>query len=94
MNLSATQGYPQAMINQQPAHQQSSRNHHSDFTMSMNRFQRKLTPLSDPTAPGNCIPYQLHKAVVQGREISCINMKPYECTELLVTLPELTSNLF
>lgn len=101
--LHSTQGHPQPMINQQPAHQQSSRNQSasaeehnniSNGSMSMNSLQRKLTPLPDPPTSGNHIPYQLQKALVQGKMIPCINMKPYVYTELLVTLPDLVSNFF
>lgn len=60
----------------------------------MNSLQRKLTPLPDPPTSGNHIPYRLEKALVQGKMIPCINMKPYVYTELLVTLPDLVSYFF
>lgn len=92
------------MINQQPAHQQPPRNQSvvqedrgnmTNGRMAMSNMQRcKLIPIPDPPTSGNHIPYKIQKALVEGKTIPCINMKPFIFTDLLVTLPDLTANFF
>lgn len=62
--------------------------------VTLNSLQKKLTPLPDPPTSGSHIPYKIQKALVQGKMIPCINMKPYVYSDLLVTLPDLVSNFF
>lgn len=81
----------------QTSRNQSQPEEHSNMTnggMSMNNLHRKLTPLPDPPTSGTHIPYKIQKALVQGKMIPCINMKPYVYTELLVTLQDLVTNFF
>ncbi|XP_056645394.1 uncharacterized protein LOC130450790 isoform X1 [Diorhabda sublineata] len=95
------------MVNQQPAHQptrtQSStapeeRNSITNgrSMLCINRNNNKLIPLSDtsPTSSSNTIPYKMQKALVEGKMIPCINMKPNVWKDMLVTLPDLVTNFF
>lgn len=89
------------MINQQPAHQQSVRTQAQDEQQSMtngrmpvNNLQRELIPIAETPTSGAHIPYKMQKALIETRMIPCINMKPYVYNELLVTIPDLTEQLF
>lgn len=55
---------------------------------------KKLTPIAETPTSGTHIPYKLQKALVEGKMIHCINMKPYVWTELLVTLPDIINHFF
>uniref|UniRef100_A0A6P7GL19 Uncharacterized protein LOC114339461 isoform X2 n=1 Tax=Diabrotica virgifera virgifera TaxID=50390 RepID=A0A6P7GL19_DIAVI len=92
------------MVNQQPAHQSSrtpvahSAEQREALTngRSINRNNSgKPIQLSDaPTAGTNNIPYKVQKALVEGKMIPCINMKPNIWTDMLVSLPDLITNFF
>lgn len=57
--------------------------------------RNKLSTLPDaPPASSNSIPYKIQKALVEGKMIPCINMKPNVWTEMLVSLPDLVTNFF
>lgn len=55
---------------------------------------KKLTPIAETPTSGTHIPYKIQKALVEGKMIPCINMKPYVWTELLVTLPDIINHFF
>ncbi|CAG9828391.1 unnamed protein product [Diabrotica balteata] len=96
------------MVNQQPAHQSSrtqatttpeERNTITNGRSMMNSVNRnnnsKLIQLTDaPTAGSNNIPYKVQKALVEGKMIPCINMKPNVWTDMLVSLPDLITHFF
>ncbi|XP_063928611.1 uncharacterized protein LOC135141445 isoform X1 [Zophobas morio] len=92
------------LINQQPAHQQSSRSQPSTFAeeqhsmsngqMCLEDVNCKLIAIPEPPTSSNHIPYKMQKALVEGKLLPCINMKPYVYAELLVTLPDLIMNFF
>ncbi|XP_072402449.1 uncharacterized protein [Diabrotica undecimpunctata] len=96
------------MVNQQPAHQSSrtqatttpeERNTITNGRSMMNSVNRnnnsKLIQLSDaPAAGSNNIPYKVQKALVEGKMIPCINMKPNAWTDMLVSLPDLITHFF
>ncbi|KAG8224110.1 hypothetical protein J437_LFUL001804 [Ladona fulva] len=54
----------------------------------------KLMQIPETQATGQHMPYKVSKAYVEGLLIPCINFKPYIYTELLMTLPDLTSHFF
>ncbi|CAH1377575.1 hypothetical protein MTP99_018976 [Tenebrio molitor] len=88
----------------QPAHQQSSRTQPSTFAeeqhsmsngqMCLDDVNCKLISIPEPPTSSNHIPYKMQKALVEGKLLPCINMKPYVYAELLVTLPDLIMNFF
>ena len=92
------------LINQQPAHQQSSRSQPSTFAeeqhsmsngqMCLEDVNCKLIAIPEPPTSSNHIPYKMQKALVEGKLLPCINMKPYVYAELMVTLPDLIMNFF
>ncbi|XP_066993187.1 uncharacterized protein [Anabrus simplex] len=55
---------------------------------------RKLIQISETTTSGNHNPYQVQKALVEGKMVPCINSKPFIYSELLMTLPDLISHFF
>lgn len=97
------------LVNQNPAHQASSRtqttastaqdstltNGRSLLNNAANRNKLINLPESPPaTTPGTNIPYKMQKAQVQGKMLSLINMKANVYTEHLVTLQDLVANFF
>ncbi|PZC75229.1 uncharacterized protein LOC110378845 [Helicoverpa armigera] len=56
--------------------------------------RKRLTPIPDITITGNHTPYKVQKALVENTMVPCINAKPYQYTELLMTLPDLASHFF
>ncbi|KAJ8975806.1 hypothetical protein NQ317_013737 [Molorchus minor] len=94
------------MVNQQPAHQPArtqtstasdDRNNMTNGRSLINNSgnRSKLSNLPDtPQTSGNNIPYKIQKALVEGKMIPCINMKPNVWTDMLVTLPDLVTNFF
>ncbi|KAL0870339.1 hypothetical protein ABMA27_005355 [Loxostege sticticalis] len=56
--------------------------------------RRRLTPIPDIHITGNHTPYKVQKALVENTMVPCINAKPYQYTELLMTLPDLASHFF
>lgn len=61
--------------------------------MSLNNA-KKLVQIPDTPTGGSHIPYKMQKALVEGKMIHCINMKPFVYTEMLVTLTDLTAIFF
>lgn len=55
---------------------------------------KRLTPIADINITGNHTPYRVQKALVENTMVPCINAKPYQYTELLMTLPDLASYFF
>ncbi|XP_065166278.1 uncharacterized protein [Atheta coriaria] len=83
------------IINQQPAHQQprSTATPQDDRTNGrIIGVQRKVVSMSN-THETN-IPYKLSKAMVDGKILPAINMKPYMYNDLLVTLQDLVNYFF
>ncbi|XP_013183800.1 uncharacterized protein LOC106129698 [Amyelois transitella] len=56
--------------------------------------RKRLTAIPDITITGNHTPYKVQKALVENTMVPCINAKPYQYTELLMTLPDLASHFF
>ncbi|CAB3244136.1 unnamed protein product [Arctia plantaginis] len=56
--------------------------------------RKRLTPIPDVSITGNHTPYRVQKALVENTMVPCINAKPYQYTELLMTLPDLASYFF
>ncbi|KAJ8718308.1 hypothetical protein PYW08_002545 [Mythimna loreyi] len=56
--------------------------------------RKRLTPIPDINITGNHTPYKVQKALVENTMVPCINAKPYQYTELLMTLPDLASHFF
>ncbi|XP_038221877.1 uncharacterized protein LOC119839587 [Zerene cesonia] len=56
--------------------------------------RKRLTPIPDISTIGNHTPYKVQKALVENTMVPCINAKPYQYTELLMTLPDLASHFF
>lgn len=56
--------------------------------------RKRLTPIPDISITGNHTPYKVQKALVENTMVPCINAKPYQYTELLMTLPDLASHFF
>lgn len=56
--------------------------------------RKRLTPIPDISINGNHTPYKVQKAVVENTMVPCINAKPYQYAELLMTLPDLASHFF
>ncbi|XP_041980591.1 uncharacterized protein LOC121734189 [Aricia agestis] len=56
--------------------------------------RKRLTPIADISITGNHTPYKVQKALVENTMVPCINAKPYQNTELLMTLPDLASHFF
>ncbi|XP_023309869.1 uncharacterized protein LOC108916953 isoform X1 [Anoplophora glabripennis] len=93
------------LVNQQPAHQstrtqsasvseeRSSMTNGRSVLNNVNRNKLSTLPDAPPTS-GNNIPYKIQKALVEGKMIPCINMKPNVWTEMLVSLPDLVTNFF
>ncbi|XP_060537177.1 uncharacterized protein LOC132708692 isoform X2 [Cylas formicarius] len=94
------------LVNQNPAHQASSRTETSTSAddrpvltngrpLMNNANRNKLINLPElsPTGSTN-IPYKMHKAHVEGKILNCINMKAGLYTELLVSLQDLVTNFF
>ncbi|KAL4709479.1 hypothetical protein ACJJTC_012816 [Scirpophaga incertulas] len=67
-------------------------NGHSTSHAGDNR--KRLTPIPDINITGNHTPYKVQKALVENTMVPCINAKPYQYTELLMTLPDLASHFF
>ncbi|KAK7790207.1 hypothetical protein R5R35_013172 [Gryllus longicercus] len=55
---------------------------------------RKLIQINETPTSGNHNPYQVQKALVEGKMVPCINSKPFIYSELLMTLPDLVSHFF
>ncbi|KAK5639009.1 hypothetical protein RI129_011501 [Pyrocoelia pectoralis] len=97
---STGQGTHPPIINQQPAHQQPPRTQAQDEQsisngrLTINSLQRKLIPIAETPTSGSHIPYKMQKALIESRMVPCINMKPYVYNDLLVTIPDLTEQLF
>ncbi|XP_073960466.1 uncharacterized protein [Choristoneura fumiferana] len=70
----------------------ASMNGHSTSHAVDNR--KRLTPIPDINITGNHTPYKVQKALVENTMVPCINAKPYQYTELLMTLPDLASHFF
>ncbi|XP_017782771.1 PREDICTED: uncharacterized protein LOC108567069 isoform X2 [Nicrophorus vespilloides] len=87
------------LINQQPAHQQQQPRSQASSTQDdrtngrMNSL-RKMVQIPDTPTSGSHIPYKMQKAVIEGKMINAINMKPYVYTDLLVTLNDLVNCFF
>ena len=59
------------------------------------KFQGKLTPLRDfPVQPTGDQPYKAERALIDKKRVNAVNTKPYQFSELLVTLPSLVETLF
>ncbi|CAK1542357.1 unnamed protein product [Leptosia nina] len=56
--------------------------------------RKRLTAIPDINISGNHTPYKVQKALVENTMVPCINAKPYQYTELLMTLPDLASHFF
>ncbi|CAG5059102.1 unnamed protein product [Parnassius apollo] len=56
--------------------------------------RKRLTPIPDINITGSHTPYKVQKALVENTMVPCINAKPYQYTELLMTLPDLASHFF
>ncbi|CAH2049575.1 unnamed protein product, partial [Iphiclides podalirius] len=56
--------------------------------------RKRLTPIPDISITGSHTPYKVQKALVENTMVPCINAKPYQYTELLMTLPDLASHFF
>ncbi|XP_028164058.1 uncharacterized protein LOC114355413 isoform X2 [Ostrinia furnacalis] len=56
--------------------------------------RKRLTAIPDIHITGNHTPYKVQKALVENTMVPCINAKPYQYTELLMTLPDLASHFF
>ncbi|XP_026325375.1 uncharacterized protein LOC113234290 [Hyposmocoma kahamanoa] len=56
--------------------------------------RKRLTPIPEINITGNHTPYKVQKALVENTMVPCINAKPYQYTELLMTLPDLASHFF
>ncbi|KAJ2949573.1 hypothetical protein O0L34_g15491 [Tuta absoluta] len=56
--------------------------------------RKRLTAIPDINITGNHTPYKVQKALVENTMVPCINAKPYQYTELLMTLPDLASHFF
>ncbi|XP_072938412.1 uncharacterized protein [Epargyreus clarus] len=56
--------------------------------------RKRLTPIPEISITGNHTPYKVQKALVDNTMVPCINAKPYQYTELLMTLPDLASHFF
>ncbi|XP_022129348.2 uncharacterized protein LOC111003250 [Pieris rapae] len=56
--------------------------------------RKRLTAIPDINISGNHTPYKVQKALVENMMVPCINAKPYQYTELLMTLPDLAGNFF
>ncbi|KPJ04496.1 hypothetical protein RR46_01961 [Papilio xuthus] len=56
--------------------------------------RKRLTPIADINTNGSHTPYKVQKALVENTMVPCINAKPYQYTELLMTLPDLASHFF
>ncbi|XP_061720140.1 uncharacterized protein LOC133527244 [Cydia pomonella] len=69
-----------------------SMNGHSTSHAVDNR--KRLTPITEISITGNHTPYKVQKALVENTMVPCINAKPYQYTELLMTLPDLASHFF
>ncbi|XP_030746260.1 uncharacterized protein LOC115875055 isoform X2 [Sitophilus oryzae] len=96
------------LVNQNPAHQASSRTQTAsaspqDSTSAITNGRallnatpnRNKLPESPPVATGATnIPYKIQKALVQGKTLNLINMKPNVYSEHLVTLDDLVANFF
>ncbi|XP_071447290.1 uncharacterized protein [Hetaerina americana] len=54
----------------------------------------KLIQIQETQVTGQHMPYKVSKAYVEGQLVPCINAKPYIYSELLMTLPDLTSHFF
>ncbi|KAL3289821.1 hypothetical protein HHI36_023212 [Cryptolaemus montrouzieri] len=83
------------LINQPTTRSQTAneeRNNVSNGRMNLNNCNRKLP--SETLSVTAHVPYQMQKAVVENKMLPCINFKPYDYTDLLVTLPDLCSNFF
>ncbi|PNF34901.1 hypothetical protein B7P43_G01413 [Cryptotermes secundus] len=55
---------------------------------------RKLIQIGETATSGSHIPYQVQKALVEGKMVPCINSKPFIYSELLITLPDLVTHFF
>ncbi|XP_069695820.1 uncharacterized protein [Periplaneta americana] len=55
---------------------------------------RKLIQIGETATSGSHIPYQVQKALVEGKMVPCINSKPFIYSELLMTLPDLVTHFF
>ncbi|OWR50407.1 hypothetical protein KGM_215079 [Danaus plexippus plexippus] len=56
--------------------------------------RKRLTPIPEISISGNHTPYKVQKALVENTMVPCINAKPYQYTDLLMTLPDLASHFF
>ncbi|CAG9133225.1 unnamed protein product [Plutella xylostella] len=61
---------------------------------STSETHKRLQPIADVNVSGNHTPYKVQKALVENTMVPCINAKPYQYTELLMTLPDLASHFF
>lgn len=55
---------------------------------------RKLIQINETPTSGNHNPYQVQKALVEGKMVPCINSKPFIYSELLMTLPDFVAYFF
>ncbi|CAG9566335.1 unnamed protein product [Danaus chrysippus] len=56
--------------------------------------RKRLTPIPEISISGNHTPYKVQKALVENTMVPCINAKPYQYADLLMTLPDLASHFF
>lgn len=54
-----------------------------------NVFPGKLTQIKEfPIEPSKATPYKLQKALIHEKIVPCINVRPYLCNDLMMTLPD------
>ncbi|KAF4519168.1 hypothetical protein B566_EDAN008231 [Ephemera danica] len=81
---------PQQSQQQQQQLRTSSRNSQPE-----DEGTRKLIPIQDvPAITGHHMPYKVQKALIEGRMVPCINAKPYQNAELLMTMSDLVEQFF
>ena len=81
----------QHMINQQPAHQQQMHQPSTSVDHIRNNGQ---STLNSSLLCSTYLPFKLQKTVFDRKQFYCINKKPYDYSEQLMTLSDLILNFY
>ena len=59
------------------------------------KFQGRLTAIRDfPLQASSQAPYKAQKSLIEGKIVQCINIRPFQYKEVMVTLPHMVEALF
>eukprot|EP00092_Neocalanus_flemingeri_P036205 GFUD01039422.1.p1 GENE.GFUD01039422.1~~GFUD01039422.1.p1 ORF type:complete len:448 (+),score=122.52 GFUD01039422.1:58-1344(+) len=59
------------------------------------KFQGKLTLIKEfPLQLTGLTPYKAQKALIENKPVKCLNIRPYQFMEVMVTLPHMVDHLF